>query len=124
METTKQIVSNLVNYVKHIRPYFDYGDVFTTNSSILPFIKKLNLSNTTLIDLTLIDLLREIYREKLYQELGSESVQQRRWFNKLVCFYNTSNSEAPFYFYTLILASKIACSARYTIAVPILNFRH
>ena len=33
--------------------------------------------------------------ETLYQGLGLESLQMRRWYKKLSCFYKTYNKEAP-----------------------------
>ena len=41
-------------------------------------------------------------REKLYQELGLETLQQRRWYRKLCCFYKIlkSVSEVPLFNYS------------------------
>ena len=36
-------------------------------------------------------------REKLYEELGLESLQLLRWYKKLSCFHKLFNSEHPSY---------------------------
>ena len=43
-------------------------------------------------------------REKLYQELGSESLQQGRWYRKLCCFYKIFKNESPRYLFNIITA--------------------
>ena len=37
--------------------------------------------------LAITSAIRGTSKEKLYQELGFESLQQRRWYRKLYCFY-------------------------------------
>ena len=46
--------------------------------------------------------IRGTSREKLYEELGLESLQLRRWFRKLSLFYKLFNSEHPNYLFKLI----------------------
>ena len=53
------------------------GMLFTTNSSILLFIKNSNLSNTTHTALALTGAIRGASREKFSRELGLESLRQR-----------------------------------------------
>ena len=40
--------------------------------------------------------------EKLYEELGLECLQLRRWFRKLSCFYKLFNNEPLHYLFKLI----------------------
>ena len=40
--------------------------------------------------------------EKLYQELGSEYLQQRRWMSRLCLFYKVVSSKIPGYMYDFI----------------------
>ena len=42
-------------------------------------------------------------REKLYQELGFETLQQRRWYRKLCCFYKILKSQSPKYIIPIII---------------------
>ena len=48
-------------------------------------------------------------REKLYEELGLESLQLRHWFRKLSCFYKLFNSKNPYLF--KLIPSRIASYA-------------
>ena len=52
--------------------------------------------------LSITGAIRGTSREKLYEELGLESLEQRRWYRKLSCFYKLFNSEPPHYLFKLI----------------------
>ena len=41
-------------------------------------------------------------KEKLYQELGFESLKDRRWLRRLCYLYKIVNTKQPFYLYDLI----------------------
>ena len=45
---------------------------------------------------------RETSREKLYQELGFESIQRRRWYRKLCCLFKIINNQSPRYLFQLV----------------------
>ena len=45
-------------------------------------------------------------REKLYYELGFESLVSRRWYRKLCCFYKVLKTQSPRYFLEVIPAAK------------------
>ena len=40
-------------------------------------------------------------REKVYQELGFESLKQRRWYRKLSCLFKIINNQSPSYLFQL-----------------------
>ena len=42
--------------------------------------------------LAITGAIRDSSRDKLYQELGLETLQQRRWYRKLCCFYKIPKS--------------------------------
>ena len=46
--------------------------------------------------------IRGTSREKLYQELGLESLHNRRWYRKLTTFYKIFTNQAPVYLFKLI----------------------
>ena len=50
--------------------------------------------------------------EKLYQELGLESLQNREWFRKLSVFYKIDKEQPPKYLYDLIPSNKISYQTR------------
>ena len=45
--------------------------------------------------LAVIGGIRGSFRERLYQELGLESLQQRRWFRKLCYFFKITKNQSP-----------------------------
>ena len=75
----------LINiYKAYVRPHLDYGDTIYDNSS--------NASLSQMIEsvqynaaLAITCAIRGSSREKLYHELGLESLHDRRWYRKL-CF--------------------------------------
>ena len=46
--------------------------------------------------------MRGTSKEKLYQELGFESLQHRRWFRKLCTFYKILKNQSPRHLYELL----------------------
>ena len=53
-------------------------------------------------------------REKVYKELGLETLKSRRWLKKLCCFYKTKNNGIPFYLAKLILSESHLNNTRNT----------
>ena len=45
-------------------------------------------------------------REKIYQELGLESLRARRWYKRLSCMFKIVKEEAPNYLINLIPKTK------------------
>ena len=52
--------------------------------------------------LALSRAIRGSSREKLYQELGLESLQRRRWYKKICLFYKIFKENKPVYLFNLI----------------------
>ena len=76
----------LTIYKCFIRPHLDYGDIIYDQAYNLSFHQKLeSIQYNSALALT--GAIRGSSREKLYQELGLESLQLRRWYRKLCCFY-------------------------------------
>ena len=71
-------------YKSFVRPHLDYGDIIYDKAFIGYFQKKLESIqyNATL---AITGATRGTSREKIYSELGLESLQDRRWYRKL-CF--------------------------------------
>ena len=69
-----------------VRPHLDYGDIIYDQPYKASFHSKLESIqyNATL---AITGAIRETSKEKLYQELGLESLHQRRWYRKLCYFY-------------------------------------
>ena len=55
--------------------------------------------------LAITGAVRGTSREKLYQELGFESLPQRRWYRKLCCLFKTIKNQSPSYLFQLVPSS-------------------
>ena len=53
-------------------------------------------------------------REKLYKELGLETLKSRRWMEKLCCFSKIKNNEIPSYLAKLIPSESYLCNTQNT----------
>ena len=76
----------LTIYKCFIRPHLDYEDIIYDQAYNLSFHQKLESIQYNAA-LALTGAIRGSSREKLCQELGLESLQLRRWYRKLCCFY-------------------------------------
>ena len=81
-------------YKSSIRPPLDYVDIMYGQAYNTSFHQKLELLQYNACP-AITGAIRGTSREKLYEELGLESLQLRRWFRKLSCFYNLFSSAHP-----------------------------
>ena len=86
-----------------VRPHLDYGDVFFDQAFNASSHEKLESIQYNAC-LALTRTIRGTSKEKLYQELGLESLQLRRWYRKLCLFYKIFKNESPAYLFNLIPA--------------------
>ena len=88
-------------YKAFIRPHLDYGDVIFDQAINKSFHERLkSIQYNAAVAIT--GAIRETSKEKLYQKLGFESLQSRRWFRKLSLFYKIIKNDSPSYLYHLI----------------------
>ena len=88
-------------YKAFIRPHLDYGDVIFDQAFNNSFHQRLeSIQYNTVLAIT--GAIRGTSKEKLYQELGFESLQSRRWFRKLSVFYKIIKNKSPSCLYYLI----------------------
>ena len=113
----------LTIYECFIRPHLDYGDIIHDQAYNLSFHQKLESTQYNAA-LALTGAIRGSSREKLYQELGLESLQLRRWYRKLCCFYKIYNKQAPGYLTELIPTLNEAYQTRHVANIPYLSFKH
>ena len=52
--------------------------------------------------LAITGAIRGTSKEKLYQELGLESLQLRRWYHKIIHLYKILKNQSPRYLYDII----------------------
>ena len=82
--------SLLTIYKTFIRSRFDYADIIydnVYNSAFHDTLESIQYNTRVAI----IDAIRGISTEKIYQELRLESLKSKRWFRKLCHFYKIFN---------------------------------
>ena len=72
-------------YKSFVRPHLDYGDIIYDKAFIGYFQKKLESIQYN-VALAITGAISRTSREKIYAELGLESLQDRRWYRKLCVF--------------------------------------
>ena len=88
-------------YKSFIRPHLDYGDIVYNRAFNESFHKNLvSMQYNAAIAIT--GAIRGTSSEKLFQELGLESVKSRRWFRKLCLFYKIFHEKSPSYLFQLV----------------------
>ena len=88
--------SLLTIFKAHVRPHLDYGDIIYDSPGNANFVEKLEKIQYNAC-LAITGCFRGTSREKLYQELGLESLADRRFSRRLVFFYKIVNGLAPSY---------------------------
>ena len=74
--------------------------------------------------LAITGAIRDTSKEKLYQEIGLESLQLRRWYRKLGIFYKIFKSKSPQYLFKLIPEKTSSDVTRNTENIPLFNIKH
>ena len=88
-------------YKAFVRTHLAYGDIIyyqVHNASFHQNLESLQYSAC----LAITGAEGGSSREKIYQELGFESLQQRRWYRKLCSFYKVFKNEIPHYLFNII----------------------
>ena len=88
-------------YKSFIRPHLDYGGAVFDQPSNDAFSNKLETVQYNAA-LAITGAIKGTSREKLYQELGLEYLQQRRWMRRLCLFYKVVSTKLPAYNYDII----------------------
>ena len=83
-------------YKTFVRPHLDYGDIIYDRPGNFTFIDKLESVQYNAC-LAITGCFRGTSREKLYSELGLESLADRRFSRRLIFFYKICNGLAPTY---------------------------
>ena len=85
LRTFLQRPSLLQIYKSFVRPHLDYGDIIYGKAFIGYFQKRLESIQYNAA-LAIIGAIRGPFRDKLYSEIGLESLLDRRWYRKLCVF--------------------------------------
>ena len=93
--------SLLIIYKSFIRPHLDYGDLVYDQPSNDTFSNKLEtVQYNAALEVT--GAIKGISREKLYQELELEYLQQKSWMRRLFLFYKVVSTKLPADIYDFI----------------------
>ena len=93
--------SLLTIYKSFIRPHINYGDVIydqPNNSSLSDKIESVQYNAV----LAITGAIRGTSKEKLCQELGLESLRNRKWLRRMSYLYEIISTKLPPYLYDLI----------------------
>ena len=88
-------------YKSFIRPHLDYGDIVydrAFNESFHKYLESIQYNAA----IAITGAIRGTSSEKLFQELGLESLKSRRWLRKLCLFYKIFHKKSPSYLFQLI----------------------
>ena len=115
--------ASLVNiYRAFVRPHLDYGDIIYDNSSNATFSQMIESVQYNAA-LAITGAIHGSTRDKLYQELGFESLHDRRWFRKLCFYYKIRHNMCPLYLTDFLPIMKTSCySLRLNRAPAVPNF--
>ena len=114
----------LTIYKSFIRPHLDYGDVIYDQAYTASFHQKIEsvLYNSAL---AITGAIRGTSKEKLYHELGLESLEKRiDGTRKLCCFYKIFRSQSPQYLFNIISTSVRPCNTRNANNIPQFKVKH
>ena len=98
---TLPLKSLITIYKVFLRTLIDYGDIIYDQPHNESFCEKIE-SVQYKAALAITGAIQGTSREKLYQELGFESLRDRRWYKRLSCMYKIMNRQAPNYLINLI----------------------
>ena len=106
-----------------LRPHLDYGDVIydrTFNESFQNKIKSVQYNAAWAI----AGGIRGSSRERLYQELGLESLKSRWWYRKLCLFLKLKKNKHPSYLLDIIPKVLSTRTTRNYNNIPLFNVKH
>ena len=92
-------------YKSFIRPHLDYGDVIydqPSNDSFCKIVESVQYKAA----LAITGTIKGSSRERLYQELNLESLSDRRWYRRLVYYFNIVSCKSPAYLCSLLPAKQ------------------
>ena len=115
--------SLLTIYKTFIRSRLDYADIIYDQAYNSTFHDKLESIQYNAC-LAITGAIRGTSTEKIYQELGLESLKSRRWFRKLCPFYKIFNEKSPLYLFSLIPNFNRVHNTRFSYNIPPIKVRH
>ena len=94
---SKYVDRNVLNlsYKLYVRPHLDYGDIIYHNqrADLMQLIEQVQYKAALIVS----GCWQGTSRERLYDDLGWESLSDRRWARRMTTFYKIKNDLAPSY---------------------------
>ena len=112
----------LTIYKSFIRPHLDYGDIIYDQAYVSFHQKLESIQYNSALAIT--GAIRGTSTEKLYNELGLETLEKRRWYRKLCCFYKVYKSHSPKYLFNIIPVTVSRYNTRNTNNIPQFKVKH
>ena len=100
-------------YKAFVRPHLDYGDIIYDEAFNETFHQKLESIQYSAC-VALSEAIRGSSREKIYHQLGMESLQCWRWYRKRCLFYKIFKENKPVCLFNLIPIKNSNYNARNT----------
>ena len=113
----------LTIYKSFIRPHLDYGDIIYDQAYNASFHQKLDSIQYNAA-LAITGAIRGTSKEKLYNELGLETLKKRRWYRKLCCFLKIFRYKCPKYLCNIIPTSVSTYNTRNTNNIPLFKVKN
>ena len=113
----------LTMYKAFVRPHLDHGAIIYDEAYNKTFHKKLESIQYNAY-LALSGAIRGSSRQKLYHELGWESLQCQRWYRKLCLFYKIFKENKPVYLFNLIPSKNSNYNTRNTDKITPFHIKH
>ena len=101
LQTVLPRLSLVTIYRAFTKPHLDYRDIIYDQAYKESFHQKLESVQYNALAITAA--IRGTSKEKLYQELGLESLQKQRWYRKLCYFLKIFKGQSPDYLSKIIL---------------------
>ena len=113
----------LTIYKSFLRPQLGYGDIIYNQAYNVSFHQKLESVQYNSA-LAITGAIRGTSTEKLYNELGLETLEKRRWYRKLCCFYKVYKSHSPKYLFNIIPVTVSIYNTRSTNNISQFKVKH
>ena len=114
---------SLTIYKSFLRSHLDYGDITYDQEYNVSFHQKLESIQYNSAP-AITGAIRGTSTEKLYNDLGLETLEKRRWYRKLCCFYKVYKSHSPKYLFNIIPVTVSTFSTRNTDNIPQFKVKH
>ena len=116
-------LSLLTIYESFIRSHFDYREIIYDQTYDVSFHQKLeSIQYNSAIAITVT--IRRTSTEKLYNYLGLETLEKRRWYMKLRCFYEVYKIHSLKYLFNITHVTASTYNTRNTNNIPQFKVKH